>query len=199
MAVIELPATTAFRAVKPMLVDTGYVLKSGGNGASVRIDRPGSHYKAEFMLPPMRPRDAMALRSRLAEARSAGIKVFWPLVDQDQGGFGAPLVNGTDSTGTVLKLKGMTAGAFLKEGAWLNVLDAAGVHYLHDVRTAVSVASDGTATLRVWPPLRTALANNAVVKIAKPMIEGNLLSEVEWDIPVNRIFTPPPLVIEEAR
>lgn len=198
MAVIELPATIAFRGVKPAMVDAGYVLKSGGNAASTRIDRPGTHYRAEFTLPIMTPGDAMALRSRLAEAKSAGLRVYWPLVDQNQGGFGAALVDGTSSAGTSLLLKGMTAGAFLREGMWLNVIDAAGVHYLHDVRTPVRVGSDGKATLRVWPPLRTALANNAVVKIAKPMIEGVLLSEADWEVPVNRMFVPPSIVIEEA-
>jgi hypothetical protein len=139
------------------------------------------------------------LRSRLAEAKSAGIKVYWPLVDQDQGGFGAPLVDGTDSAGTALKLKGLTAGAFLREGLWLNVLDADGVHYLHDVRTAVRVASDGKATTRVWPPLRCALANEAVVKIAAPQFEGVLVSDIDWEIPVSRLFMPPAIVIEEAQ
>lgn len=198
MAVIELPATISFRGVKPALVDAGYVLKSGGNAASTRIDRPGTHYRAEFTFPVMRPGEAMALRSRLAEAKSAGIRVTWPLIDQDQGGFGAALVDGTGSAGTSLLVKGMTAGAFLREGLWLNVIDAAGVHFLHDVRTPVRVGSDGRAPLRVWPPLRTALANNAVVKIAKPMIEGVMLSELDWDVPVNRMFVPPSLVIEEA-
>jgi hypothetical protein len=198
VAVITLPSTIAFRSVKPSLVDAGYVLKSGGNAASTRVDRPGTHYKAEFTFPPMRPSDARALRSRLVEAKSAGIRVYWPLVDQDQGGFGTPVVDGTDSAGTALKLEGMTAGAMLREGTWLSVIDADGVHYLHDIRTPVRVGSDGKATTRVWPPLRCALADGATVKIAAPLFEGVLIGDVEWEIPVNRLFMPPAIVIEEA-
>jgi hypothetical protein len=121
------------------------------------------------------------------------------MVGQDQGGAGAPLVDGTDSAGTTLKLKGLTAAYAIREGYWLNVIDADGAHYLHNVRAPVRAAGGGTATLRVWPPLRCALANNAVVKIGKPLFEGVLLSEVKWSIPVNRLFYPPTLVIKEAQ
>jgi len=197
--VLTLPARIAFRSVKPALVDPGYVLKSGGNAASVRINRPGAHYRAEFTFPVMPVDAARALRSRLVEAKSAGLRVDWPLVGQNQGGFGAPVVDGTDSAGTTLKLKGMTAGAMLREGTWLSVIDADGMHYLHDVRTAVRVASDGKATTRVWPPLRCALANEAVVKIAAPQFEGVLVSDIDWEIPVSRLFSPPAIVIEEAQ
>ncbi|BEV02198.1 hypothetical protein [Novosphingobium olei] len=196
---IVLAAPFSQSAVKPQLVDPGYVLKSAGNAASLRVDRPGMHYAAEFTLPAMTPESGRLLVGRLARARSEGIRVAWPLVGAVQGSPGSPQVDGTDSAGTTLKLKGLTPGYLAKEGYWLNVIDGAGVHYLHQVAEAtVRAGSDGKATLAVWPPLRCALADSATVKLTGVQIEGVLTSDVAWEIPVNRLFVPPAIAIEEA-
>ncbi|WP_408585908.1 hypothetical protein [Novosphingobium sp.] len=193
--------TTPFSqsGVKPQLVDPGYTLKSGGNAASLRVDRPGMHYAAEFSLPPMKPDAGRVLAGKLSRARSEGIRVAWPLTGAPQGSAGAPQVDGTDSAGTTLKVKGLTVGYLAREGYWLNVLDADGAHYLHQVQATVRVDALGKATLAVWPPLRCVLANNATVKLTGVQFEGVLSSDVSWEIPANRLFMPPSIVIEEAQ
>ncbi len=197
---IVLTAPFSQSGVKPQLVDPGYTLKSGGNAASLRVDRPGMHYAAEFALPVMTPENGRLLAGRMARARSEGIRVAWPLVGAVQGAAGAPQVDGTSSAGTTLKLKGLTPGYLAREGYWLNVIDAGGVHYLHQVAGAsVRASGDGRAMLSVWPPLRCALANGAAVKLTGVQIEGVLTSDVSWEVPANRLFMPPSLVIEEAQ
>lgn len=196
---IELGHPFSQASAKPQLVDPGYTLKSGGNAASLRVDRPGMHYAAEFSLPVMTPDMGRVLASRLSRARSEGIRVAWPLIGAPQGSAGAPQVDGTDSAGTTLKVKGLTVGYLAREGYWLNVLDADGAHYLHQVQATVRADALGKATLAVWPPLRCVLANNAVVKLTGVQFEGVLSSGVSWEIAVDHLFSPPPIVIEEAQ
>jgi hypothetical protein len=114
-----------------------------------------------------------------------------------QGSPGAAVVDGTDSVGTLLKLRGLTPGWFAREGFWLNVTDADGALYLHDIAEPVRAARDGTAELTLGIPLRCVLADGAAVRIANPVIEGLVTSEVGWSDPVGRIVSGIAFTVEE--
>lgn len=195
---IELPANPAPNNAQPGMLDFGFVLRPSSGAAAQRINRGGSRYTLAVSFPPMRPETARVFVARLQQAKREGLRMPYPLLGASQGAPGAPLIDGTDSIGTTLKLKSLTAGYAVREGYWLTVIDAAGALYLHQVATTVFAAADGKAVLALTIPLRCALANNAAVLLAKPMIEGIVTSEVNWVLPVNRIVSGIGFAIEEA-
>jgi hypothetical protein len=196
---IELPATVYPRSAKPMLMDFGFVIRPASGAPAQRYNRLGSRYSVEFSLPVMDWETARIVKARLTRAKADALRMPMPLAQGLQGSPGVPVVDGTDSAGTTLKLKGLTPGWMAREGYWLNVTDADGVRYLHDVATPVRAGSDGKAILTLGVPLRCALANNSEVLIAKPVIEGLLTSDVNFEIPVGKLVQLPSIVIEELR
>ena len=161
------------------LLDLGFVQEYAGGG-SARIDRPGNRFEIELSFPLAYGDDARVLVARLTRAKSAGLRVEYPLQGVSQGSPGAPVVDGTDSAGRTLKLRGLTVGYVAKEGYWLTLIDGAGKYYLHLVTALASAGNDGKATLAVEPPLRVFPGDGAVVLLAKPMVEGFVSSVVEW-------------------
>ncbi len=194
---ITLPTGVYPRSVKPMLLDFGVIVRPSSGAPAQRYDRLGTRYAMEFELPPLSGETARLVTARLRQAKRDGLRMPVPLFDGAQGSPGPALVDGTDSAGTTLKLKNLTSGWMAREGYWLNVTDASGALYLHDVAAPVHAGSDGKATLTLGVPLRCALADGAVVRIANPVIEGLLTSDVSWSDPVGRICALPPFTIEE--
>jgi hypothetical protein len=197
--VIELPATVYPRSAKPALLDFGFTVRPASGAPAQRYNRLGSRYVVEFELPVMDWETARIVKARLTRAKQDALRMPMPLAQGLQGNPGAAQVDGTDSAGTTLKLKNLTPGWIAREGYWLNVTDADGVRYLHDVATTVRAGSDGKAVLTLGVPLRTALANSSEVLIAKPVVEGLLISDVNFEIPVGQRVAFPAITIEELR
>lgn len=186
---ITLPTTPASRQASPRLIDFGIVQRPATGAAVTYIERPGMRLAVDFEYPPMPAETARPFISRLMRARAEGIRVPFPLAGVTQGAPGSPSVNGNDSVGTTLKIKGLTSGYSILEGYWLNVVDAAGVYYLHNVAADVTASVSGTATVSVWPPLRADLVNGNTVVLATPMIEGIVPEPPGWPSPAEQIIT----------
>ncbi|MDE8651869.1 hypothetical protein [Novosphingobium album (ex Liu et al. 2023)] len=175
------------------MIDTGLLQRAPTRASLTRIDRPGSHYGAKVAYPPMPADTASVFISRLLEAKSAGLRILYPLSGVSQGEPGTPVVNGSGAGGTSLPVTGIAGGYQWKEGYWLNVVDADGVHYLHNIRNS----GTGNGTLRVWPPLRGDFPDGCLVVLDAPKIEGAITSDIAWPLPTDEIVTIE-FTIEEA-
>lgn len=184
---ITLPASPAPNSASPELLDYGAILRPATGAKILRVNRAGSRYSIQIGFPEMPVETAQVIISRLQEAKRVGLRIPYPLVRVSQGSPGSPLIDGTDSAGTVMKLKALTPHYIVKEGYWLTVVDADGVYYLHNVRGTVRAGADGKATLQVEPPIRAPIANECVVLLAKPMVEGLVTSTVSWPTDVDGI------------
>ena len=194
---ITLPTGVYPRGVKASLLDYGVIVRPSSGAPAQRYDRLGSRFAMEFELPPLDGETARLVKARLIQAKRSALRMPVPLLGGPQGAPGAPLVNGTDSAGTTLKLKNLTPGWFAREGYWLNVTDADGALYLHDVAAPVRAGSDGKATLTLGVPLRCVLADGAAVRISNPVIEGLVTSDIGWSDPVGRIISGIVFTLEE--
>ena len=183
---ITLPASPAVRHCEVEPIDMGFTQRAA-NGAGLRIDRPGNRYRMVLEWPPLTYDQARVFEARLERARTAGLRHPVSLVGTGQGLPGAPVVNGSDSGGTTLKVRGCTAGYWFREGYWLNV-EVAGVRSLHRVAADVQVGAPGTATLTVEPPLPVFPADGDTVIADAPTIEGECSFE-RFVHPVNRRVT----------
>lgn len=184
---IILPTSPSPRTIVPRLVDFGIVQRPATGAAVTYIDRPGMRMAVEFEYPPMKTDTARPFISRLLRAKSEGLRIPLPLAGVTQGSPGSPLVNGATSAGTSLLIKGLTPGYQILEGYWLNVVDAGGIYYLHNVAANVTADGSGLATASVWPPLRADLVDNNTVVLAAPSIQGIVPDPPSWPVPHNLI------------
>lgn len=189
MAVITLPDWAVPNGVEPYLRDFGTVLTPFLGGPEQRINRLGTRFGLRVTLPPMPTKDkALIVQSRLLRAREDRLSMEWPQPDVEIAGTGAPKLAAAVAAGTALPVKGMTPGHLLREGQFLSIIHL-GRRYVHMIAADATVAGDGTATLSIFPMIRTSLAINDVVEIARPVIEG-LVSpdeELSWQIGVERL------------
>lgn len=169
---ILLPRYPAPRAAVPALLDFGSTISPPLGGEDLRLDRLGNRYRVQVSWAPMRLDVARVFISRLQEAKSAGLRIPYPLVNVPQGSPGEPVVDGADQAGTTLAVRGLRPDYVLREGYWLSIENAAGQHYLHNNRSTQRIGASGEAELALWPMLRTDFADGATVHLAKPMIEG---------------------------
>lgn len=176
---ITLPAGYDPASAHARLVDFGFVQDYVG-GNSARIDRPGNRFEVDLTFPLATGEGARVLISRLTRAKSAGLRVEYPLQGVSQGSPGSPVVNGTDSAGRTLKLRGLLPGYTAGEGFWLTLVDGSDKRYLHQVSAQVIADGAGLATLTVEPPLRVFPGDGWVVLLAKPTIDGIVTNVVEW-------------------
>jgi hypothetical protein len=196
---IEFPDHIAPNGASMTMVDFGGVQRPPLGGALLKVDRPGSRYRAALSFPPMvNDSDGRIFVSRLIRAKRLGLRVPYPLLDQTQGIPGAPVVNGAGQSGTTLNVRGMTPNYPGREGFWLSVVDASGQHYLHNAAGAFNASAGGLAAIPLSEPLRTPFPDGAVVHLARPMIEGIVSgNEQSWTIALER-FLQFSVELEEA-
>ncbi len=195
---LELPNHIAPNGATPALVDRGGVLRGA---SALRVNRLGSHYRIAMTLPPLD--DAAGARivvSRLIRAKREGLRVPYPLLSVDQSACGAGVaVDGAGQTGGVLRVRGLPAGAVVREGYWLSVQSSSGQHYLHNHGGDVAAGADGRAALLVGDTmLRRSFADGAGVHLVVPMIEGLIDGDEQaWGLSVDH-NTAIEFTIEEA-
>jgi hypothetical protein len=194
---ITLPSGVGPGEATPSLMDFGFLQRTGAGGETTRIDRMGSRYRVGFSFGPFSPILGNVMVSRLLSAKSKGIRIPYPLLE-NQGAPGAPKVDGAGQSGETINLKGVTPGYVCREGYWISIEDQNGRHYLHNVQTGGRATDAGLLEIQLTPMLRWPFANNAVVHIAKPMIEGFVDGdEWAWSLSVDRVV-PIQFTVEEA-
>jgi len=167
-------------ARSPSFIDFGAYQRPYTGAEVTRIDRAGGKFKIVFVLPPLV--DGRAMVSKLIRAKKEGIRVGLPLLGQSQGTPGTPLVDGAGQSGTTLNIKGLLAGYTVKEGYWLSIVQS-GRYYLHNIAATASADSSGDLAATIFPALRTAFSDGAVIALDKPKIEGFIEgNEQVWEI-----------------
>lgn len=150
-----------------------------------RIGRKGSRYIAVFECEPMTLDEARDWGDLESEDETVVAHIVQPGVD-----VGAPgndvRVNGAGQAGASLILDGLTPNYIIRKRQPLTHVSATGVRRLYMSAALVVVNASGQATV----PLRTMLnappADNDVVLLAAPVIEGfPMLEEGSWLIDGN--------------
>lgn len=180
----------------PTLIDRG-----GYQGSSelLRVDRPGNRYRCAFVLPPLANNGSGRVTvSRLVQGKTEGLRVEFPLCGVDQGSPGAPRVKGAGQAGRHLLIDGCRPGYGVSEGYWLNVVTD-GQYYLYNVAEPAVANGSGEMTVKLTPPLREPPADNDVIELQRPMIEGAVLGDdASWEISLAH-HVGVEFIIEEAK
>lgn len=172
MAVVELPSSP-----RPVLawepVDFGGTQQGALGGAAQRVNRLGNRWRAKAAVPAMESEEAMEWAATLTRALRLGAALAIVQPGVSVGSPGVPRVFGAGQTGAELNVDGLVPGYTVGAGRWLNVITG-GRRYLYLAAQAASAGASGRATLAIEPLLRAVPADNDVVELAAPAIEGLL-------------------------
>jgi hypothetical protein len=169
MAVLTLPTVPAPRSMGIELVTAKNTLTPAFGGSDQELLRKGTRYALSFEVGPMAYVTSMDWDDLMAEGDTVLMRVYQPgLVI---GAPGTPLVNGAGQAGTSLVIDGLTAGYVIRKGQFLSIVTA-GQRYLYRARASATANGSGQATVQFRNMLRRPPADNDVVEIAQPMIEG---------------------------
>ena len=146
--------------------------------------RKGSRYALTFQMPPMRYVTSMDWDDLMAEGDTVVMKVHQPGLDT--GAPGAPRVNTSGQSGRIIALKGMTPGYVVRKGQFLSIITQ-GRRFLYRAASATLVLENSQANVFLRTMLRFPPADNDVVEIAQPMIEGFVRDMGDWSVGVERL------------
>lgn len=102
---------------------------------------------------------------------------------------GTPLVKGASQTGNELITDGWTNSTtnILKKGTWINLGSGSSTR-LHKVIEDANSDGTGTATLTIWPSLRTSPADNAPLTISNCVLLARLAGDVPFEINTDKHY-----------
>ena len=179
---VDLPATPGPVEVAIRQIDFGGTLTPGLGGPVQRINRNGNRFAVAVQLPPMKPIDARAWLVALNRGVREGVRWRLRQVELLPGSPGTVRVNGAGQAGTSLQVDGANPNYPFRLGQFFNIIHS-GQYYLHQVAAPVNASSTGTATLSIETPLRIEPADNALIEIGQPLVEGLLADNgFEWSI-----------------
>lgn len=179
------------------LVDFGGTLSGALGGADQRLNRLGNRWRMTVTLARLTAAEADAWAVDLARGLRTGVRMRVPEPGMPSGSPGTVLVAGAGQAGSTLSVDGGTVGHVIRKGKWLSILTG-GRRYLHKVAAPLQLGTGGAGTIEIEPLLRVTPADNAVVELAVPIIEG-LIEPVPWSIDVRRIAEGVSFTIREAR
>lgn len=179
---LSLPTWPWPRQMTPRLVTARNELSAAFGGNVQRFSRMGSRHAIDFTMPPMTYIDAQDWSA--IDAEDETVVMVIPQPGLDTGAPGAPLVAGAGQTGTTLNLDGLTPHYVFRRRQWLTITTS-GQRYAYRVKTETVVGSGGTVALPLTTMLRVSPADNDVVEVAEPKIEGfATVPEGAWETDV---------------
>lgn len=199
MSLIDLPQTPSPvpDTISWSPVDYGGIAQSELGGAAQRINRQGNKWKVSFTLPRMTFDDANLWQARCNRGLRMGVR--WAIlprfsIDQE----GAPRVAGSGQAGSTLAIDGVARNYLLQNNQPIAIITD-GRRYVHKMAEPLRIPSTGAGTLEIEPPLRKEPADNAVVEIATPHIEGLLEAPIGGRFEVDQFMSGMSLTIVEVR
>lgn len=182
---ILLPAEPVPQSWTPRALDWGGELVPVLGGETQRLNRLGDRFAIDVTLTPTQDATlAQAYISRLRRGRRDGVLMPFPQLNLAIGAPGDVRVDGAGQAGSSLAVKGASVGYVFREGQFISLVSN-GRRHLHSVGAAATATGGGLVTLPIEPMLRVSPANNDVIEVAQPMIEGFVAgNEQAWTIDI---------------
>ena len=166
---IALPNYPYPAAMTPRLVTGRAELRPAWGGDIQRLNRAGSRFAIDVTMPVMTYAAAQDWSDINDETATVTMQIVQP--GFDAGSPGTPLVNGASQSGTTLIIDGLTPYYVLRKNQWISV-STGGRLYAYRVKTEVVASAGGAASVVLTTMLRVSPANNDLIEIAAPRIEG---------------------------
>lgn len=170
MAALILPTEPPPAEMSIGIVRTSNDLSPAFAGADQELRRKGSRYALTFTMPSMSYVESMAWDDLTAEGDTVVMRVEQPGLEIGNPG-AAPLVKGAGQAGALLSIDGLTPGYIIRKGQFFTVVTG-GQRFLYRAASAAVANGGGEALVALRTMLRRSPADNDVVKILVPEIEG---------------------------
>jgi len=150
--------------------------RAGTGGSITPLNRSGDHFAIE--VDPGVLATACGRELLVDIARGVGERLRAPIPEPgvDKGSPGLPRVNGANQAGTSLILDGLTPHYVIRKG-WFFTVETPDGPTAHLVAAEVIADAGGGATVTFWPSLWLAPADNDVVELSEPYIEGLIVED----------------------
>lgn len=166
---IDLPDWPYPAKMTPRLVSARADLMPAFGGDVQRLNRLGTCYAFDIDLPVMTYEDAQDWSAIDDETATCTLQIIQPGLDT--GTPGAVRVNGAAQSGTSLVLDGFSPHYVVRRRQWLSITTS-GRLYAYRAKEEAVADSTGALTLTLETMLRAIHADNDVVEMATPRIEG---------------------------
>lgn len=165
----ELPRAGAFPQTEFPISSIEERASATGSGPGVRVQRPGSRWGFRIRVAARTAQEALEWKV----LHKRGELFVWTLCQPGVsiGSPGSPRVSGAAQAGTSLSIDGLSAGYAFQVGQWITVITA-GQRYAYMVQAAATADGTGAATVQIEPELRVTPADNDVIEVASPKVEG---------------------------
>jgi len=179
-------------APPPASMDVGIVsarnsLTAATGGSEQELRRKGSRYALTFAMPPMTYVQAMDWGDLKAEGETVVMRVYQPgLFIGDDAGIGTPRIKGGAQIGASVLIDGMMPGYVVRKDQFLSIITG-GQRFLYQASAAVAADGAGEMVVPLRHLLRRSPADNDVVEIAQPMIEGFPRDVADVSVGVERL------------
>lgn len=197
MAAVTLPRTPPVK-VAWAIVDAGVTLPGIAGGSDQRLNRLGNRWQVSVDMPPLDPVDALAWSAALSQGLEDGVAWRVWQTGTPTGSPGTVRVAGAGQAGRSLALDGLNPGYVLRSGMLLSILTGS-QHFLYRSAAAMKASGAGTGTVQLTAALRVQPADNDLVEVAAPVIEGLLVDAPGWSIDPDRIARGFSFTIRETR
>ncbi len=184
---IELPTVFSGVSITPTLITARNSIVPAFGGPEIRRNRMGSRYQLKVQLEPMSPEEANEWADLDDETETCLFVIPQPGIET--GTPGAPRVNGAGQSGSSLIVDGLTPHYAVGKNWWISVITG-GHHFCYRVRNQVIANSSGQLTIPLRTMLRKPPADNDVVEIAEPRMEGFVtVDEDAWMVDGNHLIS----------
>lgn len=188
---LTLPTTPAFRQITFIAKSAIGISQSPFSLVTQATVHQGEMWEVEVELPPMHRTAAEAWIAFLMalNGMEGSFLLGDPVGQTPQGGWnGAEKVSGADQTGRSLNIKDGTEFATLTAGDWVQ-LGSGSSSTLHKLLQDVTVDSGGEATIDLWPQVRVAPSDSAVVTTSSAKGLFRLSENTRsWNIQVANLY-----------
>lgn len=182
---IALPVWPAPSFLNPRVVSARAEMRPAFGGDVQRINRMGDRYAFDVEMPPMKYVDAQDWGDLDDPSATLTFAIRQPgLSVQPQG---TPRVNGAGQSGSSIILDGLTPQTVIRKRQWLNITTS-GRLYLYRAKSEVIANASGQVTVPLQTMLRRPHADNDVVELEDPRIEGFAsVGDDAWGVGVDRL------------
>lgn len=195
---ITLPRLPRTADYEMRFVDETRVQRAGTGGSLLPLSRLGDHWAIEIEVGSLSPLCARELTADILRARGQPVRVMIPQHGIDTGAPGAPRVAGAGQAGSFIAIDSITPNFAVRKG-WFLTIVTGGVGRAYMVAAEVIANASGEVTVEILPMLREPPADNDVVDIAQPWLEGLATEGGGMEGGLMRAIRPGSFVIEEAQ
>lgn len=164
-----LPRKTKY-SLRPVRAASAVLSPSFG-GPNLPLNRKGDRWAIDIDTGALDLECASRLMADLVRAGGETVCVDLPSTGKDAALAADPAVWGAGQAGSLLTVDGLPVGYVVRKGRLLSLISN-GRRYVHMITGALVADGATRATLPIWPMLRVSPADNAIVELKVPRLEG---------------------------